>query len=348
MQNIEPLVSVFTPAYNAEKYISDCIESVINQSYKNWEYTIIDNCSSDNTKKIISRYAKNNLKIKVYTNKSVLEQIKNWNHGIRKINFDSKYCKILHADDWIFPECLEKMVKVGEAYPNVGIIGSYRLDEDIVTLDGLKYGNSVFNGHEICRNHLLSKYFVFGSPSSLLLRTDIIKNNKFLYDEDEIHADTFACLNILKEWDFGFVHQVLTYTRRHNESVSSYVKLFDTKTIERIRALEKYGEYYLDHDVLRYHKRKRLRGYHRLLSKRFFELRPLEYWKYQHNEIKRLGLSINWILVITLIIFQLARPVDTLPHIRIGCHKILAKIKNISFYISNYDKINKQKLQNHK
>ncbi|WP_052507500.1 glycosyltransferase family 2 protein [Desulfonatronovibrio magnus] len=327
MLSDKPLVSIFTPAYNSEKYISECIESVLMQTYENWEYTIVDNCSTDNTKKIITEYVKKDNRIKLYSNKYFLPQIKNWNNGLKKINLDSKYCKVLHADDWLFPECIEMMVKVGEGNTNVGIISAYRLEEDRVTLKGLRYDTNVFKGHEICRKHLLSEIFVFGSPTALLIRTDIIKKYNCLYDEDEVHADTFACLKILKEWDFGFVHQVLTYTRRHNESVSSHVNLFDTKVLERIRALEKFGQYYLRPNVLQYHKTKRLRGYHRLLARRFFELRPLDYWKYHHNELNSIGLRVNWAFVGMLIALQIFRPIDTFPHIRKGCDKIYLKLK---------------------
>lgn len=49
------------------------------------------------------------------------------------------------------------------------------------------------------------------------------------YDEKEIHADTDICLRILEKYEYGFVHQVLSYTRRHNESSSSLVNKYDTR-----------------------------------------------------------------------------------------------------------------------
>ena len=53
--------------------------------------------------------------------------MQNWNHALRKISPNSKYCKIVHADDWIFPQCIEQMVSVAERNPSVGIVGSYGL-----------------------------------------------------------------------------------------------------------------------------------------------------------------------------------------------------------------------------
>ena len=47
--NDEPLVSVVTPVYNGDKYLADCVESVLKQTYQNWEYVIVNNCSTDRT-----------------------------------------------------------------------------------------------------------------------------------------------------------------------------------------------------------------------------------------------------------------------------------------------------------
>ena len=54
----EPLVSVVTPVYNGEKYLEECIESVLNQTYKNWEYIILNNCSTDRTLEIAEQLSK--------------------------------------------------------------------------------------------------------------------------------------------------------------------------------------------------------------------------------------------------------------------------------------------------
>lgn len=61
---IDGLVSIIMPAYNAEKYISESIESVLAQTYKNWELIIVDDCSSDNTKKIVDDYMQKDYRIK--------------------------------------------------------------------------------------------------------------------------------------------------------------------------------------------------------------------------------------------------------------------------------------------
>ena len=65
----QPFVSIVTPVYNAEKYLSQCIESVLNQTYQNWEYVIVNNCSSDKSLKIAEDFAGKESRIRICDNK---------------------------------------------------------------------------------------------------------------------------------------------------------------------------------------------------------------------------------------------------------------------------------------
>ena len=60
------LVSIITPSYNSEKYISQTIQSVLNQTHKNWELIIVDDCSTDTTEQIVNEYASADDRIKFY------------------------------------------------------------------------------------------------------------------------------------------------------------------------------------------------------------------------------------------------------------------------------------------
>ena len=113
-----PLVSIVTPAYNEEKYLSTCIESVLAQTYSNWDYTIVNNCSTDRTLAIAQEYAAKDPRIRVITNNTFIPAIANLNTAFRQISPASKYCKMVLADDWMFPECLERMVAVMEEHPS--------------------------------------------------------------------------------------------------------------------------------------------------------------------------------------------------------------------------------------
>ena len=182
----QPLVTVVTPVYNGEKYLVECIESVLAQTYQRLEYIIVNNCSTDRSPEIIKAYAEKDSRIRLHNNKELISAAENHHTGFRQMSPKSKYCKVVHADDWLFPECIEKMVNLAEENPSVGIVGSYRLDGNWVNLDGLPYPSHVLSGREICRAFLLGGPYVFGSPTSLLIRSDIVRNRDPFYDESQI------------------------------------------------------------------------------------------------------------------------------------------------------------------
>ena len=146
-----PLVTIVTPAYNEEKLLSECIESVLAQSYTNWDYLIVNNCSEDGTLAIAEKYAASDGRIRVVSNSSLLPAVANFNSALRQIRPDSKYAKILFADDWMFPECLERMVSLAEANPSVGIVGAYGHQGQVVLWTGVPFPDKVLRGREICR-----------------------------------------------------------------------------------------------------------------------------------------------------------------------------------------------------
>ena len=97
----DSLVAVVTPVYNGEKYLVECIESVLAQTYHNWHYTIVNNCSTDKTLDIAERYAKMDGRVRVLSYNEFVGAIENHNRAVRIISPDSKYCKVVSADDWI-------------------------------------------------------------------------------------------------------------------------------------------------------------------------------------------------------------------------------------------------------
>jgi glycosyltransferase involved in cell wall biosynthesis len=250
----QPLVSVVTPVYNGAEYVRECIESVLNQTYENWEHVIVDNCSTDGTLEIAREYEVRDPRIRVLTPNVFVGVVESGNRSLREISRESKYTKVLHADDWLFPECLERMVELCERNPTIGVVSAYRLEEIRVTLTGLPYSISVIPGREICRSTLLGEPYphVFGSPSSLLIRSDLIRARDPFYDPDYDIGEDFpftedlaACCEILRESDFGFVHQVLTFTRRDDRSPFSKFSRLGANMPEQINLVSKYGPVYL-------------------------------------------------------------------------------------------------------
>jgi glycosyltransferase involved in cell wall biosynthesis len=288
----EPLVSIVTPVYNTDKYLAECIESVLAQTYKHWEYLIVNNRSTDKSLEIAESCARKEPRIRIHTNEEFLSLMKNWNHAMRLIPPESRYCKVVHADDWLFPDCIARMVEVAETFPSVGIVGAYRLEEDRVSLDGLPAKQSFFDGREICRGQLMGRPYLFGSPTSLLIRSGIIRERSPFYDESTLEADKEACYEILKERDFGFVHQVLTFTRRHNESITAGAQR--VKVPRKIPALKKFGPFFLSETEFQQAKEREFNKYYTLLAKGLWELRGKEFLRHHKEAFRRMGESVRW------------------------------------------------------
>lgn len=225
----QPLVSIVTPVYNNEDYIAECIESVLAQTYQNWDYTIVNNCSTDGSGELARRYAAKDRRIRVHNNQEFLRAIPNHNLALRQISPRSKYCKIVFADDWIFPRCIEEMVSLAEEHPSVGVVGAYGLQENEICWAGLPYPSSVVPGRDICRRMFLEDLYVFGTSTSVLYRSNLVRGRDPFYNESNFHADREACVLLLKTCDFGFVHQILTFKRLQPGSLTASVS-YDLRT----------------------------------------------------------------------------------------------------------------------
>src|SRR6185437_453597 len=91
----QPLVSVVTPVYNGADYIAECIESVLKQTYENWEYVIVDNRSTDDTLEIARGYEAREPRIRIVTPNVFVGVVESGNRSLREISRDSKYTKML-------------------------------------------------------------------------------------------------------------------------------------------------------------------------------------------------------------------------------------------------------------
>lgn len=290
----EPFVSVLTPVYNGEEFLRECIESVLNQNYDNWEYVLVNNQSTDSTLEIIEEYAAQDSRIRVHNNEEFLPLMKNLNHAFRQISPESKYCKVVHADDWLFPNCLPKMVEVAEEYPTVGIVSSYRLDNGEVGNRGLHYPSNFNNGWDICSDYLLGNSYYFGSPTSLLIRSDLIRKRDKVYDESYIQSDISACLDILKESDFGFVHKVLTYTRRHEDSKTSTVAhKYSTHMLGDMKIHLEYGPIFLSDENFKRVIKKREEIFYIQFARNMLLGNAAEAYKRHSKELKSIGYRVK-------------------------------------------------------
>jgi glycosyltransferase involved in cell wall biosynthesis len=292
-----PLVSVVTPVYNGAPYLAECIESVLGQTYSNFEHIIMDNCSTDGTSKIANEYAKKDSRIRVYRNDVLLDIIPNHNRAFRLISAESKYCKVVCGDDWIFPECIARMTLLAEAHPSIGVISAYQLSGGgtkwYVRTDGLPYSCTIIPGREIGRLHLLGKLDVLGNPTSNMYRSDLVRAAESFFPNASAEADISACFEQLRVSDFGFVHQVLSHERLHERQITNTSKDLNAYLSSRLSDLIKYGPYYLTKAELDMRLDQLLDEYYAYLALSAVNFRHRKFWNYHIRRLRELGFPLD-------------------------------------------------------
>lgn len=291
MATAHPFVSVVTPVYNGAEYLRECIDSVLAQTFDFAEYLIIDNRSTDDTPRIAAEYARRDPRIRVLTNETFLTATQNWNHALRQIAAESTYTQILHADDLLLPAYLERTVALAEGHPDVGVVSTYVITGDSVTNDGVPFPRSIMPGREICRDLLLGGPYVFGSPSSSLLRTAVMRQRPAFYVDDMRHlVDRESYLWMLARSDFGFVHEVLSFTRRHDAAISARLHQRGDWHPESAWLLQRWGPVFLAEDELAQQTGKMLALYRSFLGRSLFSLPGPTFWAFHRAWLDKLGL----------------------------------------------------------
>lgn len=120
-----PLISVILSVYNAEQYLDEAIASIVAQSFTNLELIIIDDCSSDDSYRIMTAWATRDERIKTFHNESNLKVAKSRNFGISQISPSSRYIATMDADDRSRPDRLEKQFEFMESNPEYSVCGSF-------------------------------------------------------------------------------------------------------------------------------------------------------------------------------------------------------------------------------
>ena len=131
---MKDLISVIIPIYNVEKYLNKCIDSIINQTYKNLEIILVDDGSPDNCPQICDEYAKKDNRIKVIHKKNGgVSSARN----VGLINSTGNYIGFIDPDDYIEPIMYEKLLKVlKESNTLVSMCGFYKIkDNKIIKID---------------------------------------------------------------------------------------------------------------------------------------------------------------------------------------------------------------------
>jgi glycosyltransferase involved in cell wall biosynthesis len=243
--NSEPLVAIGVPVYNGGAYLRECLDSILKQTYQNWKCVIVDNQSTDDTNKISREFVDLDKRFDLIVNEHFVDQTTNWNISYEKSAAEARYFKIVCADDWIFPAYLEKMVRVMDSDPSVGFCSSYRIDGKSVRCSGLDiYDGNYYNGKEILSLQLGHKIDITGSVNTLLFSKKVLQRLDYhpeIFRPGAYHIDTILAYDVLNVSNLGFVFEVLSYTRRHNETYTSQISdRFKTGYYLREYALRKF------------------------------------------------------------------------------------------------------------
>ena len=291
MTSSQPLVSVVTPAYNEAEYLGECIESVLAQTYQNWDYTIVDNCSTDESFEIAQSYATKDRRIKVVKNERFVSAIENHNIAFRQISPDSTYCKLLSGDDWLYPEFVSKSVEVAERYPSVGVVASYAINTEFgFRWPRLNPTDTVIDGRTICRAFLLGLIDSFFAPSLVLYRSSLVKAEHAFFPGTAASADLSACLNCLMKSDLGFVHQVLSFERVHEGSDTAALRKIDSYLLDWISVLNEFGPECLQRNEHADRLNALLTEYYEKdLAVAVFNCRNQQFWRLHKARLQQLG-----------------------------------------------------------
>src|SRR5437773_3727712 len=185
------------------------------------------------------------------------------------------------------------MGAVAEEHPTAGIMGSYCLEGQQVICSGLPYTTRLISGREVCRLHLLEQLYLFGSANSLLYRSDLVRARDPFFDESNIHGDTEVCFALLRSCDFGFAHQVLTFTRLRPGSLNAVSSDHAAYFAGMLLILARHGAHYLTAEELSTRRDQELSDYYRFLSKSLFLRRGRGFWEYHKKKLIELGYGLS-------------------------------------------------------
>lgn len=208
------LVSIITPAYNAEAYIAETIASVLAQTYTNWEMLIVNDCSQDNTAEIVQSYAAKDKRIKLINLKQNSGAAAARNTAIQ--NAKGRYIAFLDSDDLWKKEKLQKQIEFMQKNGYVFTFHNF-----IMFNDGMKKENGKLI--KVARQtdyKTLLKGNNTGGCLAVCIDRSILKNVSM---PNQRHEDYICWLNILKEYKInGYgINEVLGYYRVGKVSVSS-------------------------------------------------------------------------------------------------------------------------------
>jgi glycosyltransferase involved in cell wall biosynthesis len=197
-------ILVFVPTYNSEKYLRECLDSVLHQTFQDWECVISDDASTDKSVEIAREYEKKDSRFRVLTHEKNVGAANNWNRA--KENNNCFATKILCADDYLMIDALKKQLDILKRN-ETAIVFSERY---IVFPNGKKlhprlpkYASNIsFN--EAFKYYINLGRNIFGEPVTALFRTDLFVKSEGFYPKFEYSLDTSGYMAIARGHDMTF------------------------------------------------------------------------------------------------------------------------------------------------
>ena len=226
----KPFVSILMNCFNGEKYLEEAINSVINQTYNDWELIFWDNESTDNSEKIIKNYKDH--RIQYFKSQSHTSQYEARNKGLEKCS--GELIAFLDVDDWWDENKLEKQIKlfedneVGFSCTNSWIINERKSKKKHVAF------KNIYSGEVL--KQLFEKDFI--TMSSLIVRKSTIKKLDFVFNPQyEIIGDFDLVIRLSIISKLGGINEPLTYYRWHENNLT--YKKTKLNSIELLILLDK-------------------------------------------------------------------------------------------------------------
>lgn len=224
----DSLVSIIVPIYNAEKYLDSCIQSVLRQTYTNWELILIDDGSTDKSGRISEEYGFADERITVFHQKNLGVSLAR-NQGIDEAT--GNYVVFLDADDELIEDCLAKTVNIAEE-TNADVVAGRSCENQELFQDRI-----IWTGAEALENSLKDHLFTY-SACAKLIRREFIGKTRFTPDI-RINEDSYFVFQLLcKQNVFVLTNDVIYFYRANSESSSRTVfseKYFDILKVSDLK-----------------------------------------------------------------------------------------------------------------
>lgn len=222
-------VTVLMPVYNGEKYLKDAIDSILAQTFKDFEFLIIDDGSTDTSAEIIKSY--DDERIRFVQNESNLKLIKTLNNGLRLAN--GEYIARMDCDDISFPERIQRQVEFMDENLEVGICGTW--SETIG--DGVNKWETRFP----CSNELIKAHLLINTALShptVIFRKSLLEKHDLSYNEEAEHAEDYDLWVRASElFDLANIPEVLLSYRVHKNQVSAENSSMQKATADKTRKI---------------------------------------------------------------------------------------------------------------